>query len=209
MKIPPDRSGACANFCFVFSNRIIVANIGDSRTIMSRKRGAEIVDLSEDHKPESKSEQIRIQQAGGSVYKTKARAGISQEQLDKIRLPWRVVPGRLSVSRTFGDVTAKVEKYGGKAGVITAEPDITETPLNSDVDFVILCCDGVFDRMESKEVIELVWNEVKQNKFKSVHVACEHMVTTIFTESLLRMSYDNLSIIFLAFEGFSQAIDLE
>lgn len=34
----------------------------------------------------------------------------------------RVLPGRLSVSRTFGDVQAKLEKYGGKQGCVVAIP---------------------------------------------------------------------------------------
>lgn len=34
--------------------------------------------------------------------------------------PHRVSPGRLSVSRTFGDMEAKWSKYGGKEGVIIA-----------------------------------------------------------------------------------------
>jgi protein phosphatase 2C family protein 2/3 len=38
--------------------------------------------------------------------------------------PFRVLPGRLSVSRTFGDIEAKLEKFGGKPGVIIAQPEI-------------------------------------------------------------------------------------
>lgn len=38
--------------------------------------------------------------------------------------PHRVFPGRLSVSRTFGDVEAKLWIFGGIPGVISAEPDI-------------------------------------------------------------------------------------
>ena len=34
--------------------------------------------------------------------------------------PFRVLPGRLSVSRTFGDIEAKIDKYGGKKGVVIA-----------------------------------------------------------------------------------------
>jgi hypothetical protein len=34
--------------------------------------------------------------------------------------PFRVLPGRLSVSRTFGDIEAKIEKFGGKNGVVIA-----------------------------------------------------------------------------------------
>lgn len=43
--------------------------------------------------------------------------------------PMRVLPGRLSVSRTFGDIEAKLRKFGGIPGVIVADPDIKEFRL--------------------------------------------------------------------------------
>ena len=36
----------------------------------------------------------------------------------------RVLPGRLSVSRTFGDIEAKLSKFDGNPNVIIATPDI-------------------------------------------------------------------------------------
>ena len=38
--------------------------------------------------------------------------------------PIRVLPGRLSVSRTFGDPEAKFEYKGGNSKVVIADPDI-------------------------------------------------------------------------------------
>lgn len=38
--------------------------------------------------------------------------------------PQRVFPGRLSVSRAFGDIEAKLEKYEGNPKVVVAEPEI-------------------------------------------------------------------------------------
>lgn len=38
--------------------------------------------------------------------------------------PIRVLPGRLSVSRTFGDAEAKIEYKGGNPKVVIAEPEI-------------------------------------------------------------------------------------
>jgi protein phosphatase 2C family protein 2/3 len=38
--------------------------------------------------------------------------------------PLRVFPGRLSVSKTFGDIEAKRPKYGGNPNVIVCDPDI-------------------------------------------------------------------------------------
>jgi len=41
-----------------------------------------------------------------------------------------------------------MEKYGGKKGVIIAQPEISHFTLNEDFhDFIILGCDGIFDRL--------------------------------------------------------------
>jgi len=53
------------NFLFKFS---YVANTGDSRSIMSKNWGGKIDQLTQDHKPNQKSEEIRIINAGGKVY---------------------------------------------------------------------------------------------------------------------------------------------
>lgn len=44
---------------------------------------------------------------------------------DYIVGPIRVLPGRLSVSRTFGDPEAKYEFRGGNPNVVVCKPDIT------------------------------------------------------------------------------------
>ena len=54
--------------------------------------------------------------------------------------PSRVFPGRLSVSRSFGDVEAKLPKSGGLQGVVIATPDIVSFKIDSEVDFFILGC---------------------------------------------------------------------
>jgi len=43
-----------------------VANVGDSRAIMSLKNGSKIIPLSKDHKPID--EKDRIEKAGGYIY---------------------------------------------------------------------------------------------------------------------------------------------
>ena len=79
-------------------------------------------------------------------------------------------PGRLSVSRTFGDIEAKLEKYGGKKGVIIAQPEISHFNLDEEFhDFIILGCDGIFDRLSNVDVQDLCWKSFHQTKFKSKH----------------------------------------
>jgi protein phosphatase 2C family protein 2/3 len=66
--------------------------------------------------------------------------------------PIRVLPGRLSVSRTFGDAMAKLEKYGGKPNCIIATPEIIVWELNDSTDFILLGSDGVFDKLDNKDI---------------------------------------------------------
>jgi protein phosphatase 2C family protein 2/3 len=54
--------------------------------------------------------------------------------------PFRVLPGRLSVSRTFGDIEAKRAKYGGNSKVIIAEPEIKAFKIVDSYDFILLAC---------------------------------------------------------------------
>ena len=46
--------------------------------------------------------------------------------------PVRVIPGRLSVSRTFGDCHAKMEKYNGNPNVIIVDPEIHHVKITDD-----------------------------------------------------------------------------
>lgn len=208
-KTPIDKAGSCAVFCVLMNKMLHVGNVGDSRALMSRNKGNITLGLTNDHKPDDESEIARIEANGGRVYQTTPRPGLTKEQLAEIKLPWRVLPGRLSVSRTFGDVLAKSEEHNGKPGVIVAEPDYFQYEITDETDFVILCCDGVFDRLENEDVNKLVWDEVRRCTFSDIHSACEHMVGIIFQECVLRMSYDNISIIFLAFKNFVDSLKID
>ena len=57
--------------------------------------------------------------------------------------PHRVLPGRLSVSRTFGDIQAKLKRFGGNPKVLIAVPDIKCFKIDSDTDFILLGSDGI------------------------------------------------------------------
>ena len=76
--------------------------------------------------------------------------------------PHRVAPGRLSVSRTLGDIEAKFSKYGGKEGVVIATPEIAHFTVRDDFhDFIVLGCDGVFDVLHNQTVMKAVWDTIK------------------------------------------------
>ena len=63
--------------------------------------------------------------------------------------PFRVLPGRITVTRTFGDLGAKVKELGGKKGVIIAKPEIVDFEIKPNHDFIILASDGIFDTINN------------------------------------------------------------
>ena len=52
--------------------------------------------------------------------------------------PYRVSPGKLSVSRTIGDVYAKRVEFGGNPNVVVALPDIFLLAIQKQDDFIVL-----------------------------------------------------------------------
>lgn len=89
------------------------------------------------------------------------RFGVEQQQM--VLGPHRVYPGRLSVSRTFGDIEAKRIKYGGNPKVVIATPDIKCFKIEDNYDFVVLGCDGIFDKLNNEQVIQATWESARKN----------------------------------------------
>ena len=67
-------------------------------------------------------------------------------------------PGRLSVARTFGDIEAKRSRFGGNQNVIVCEPEIRCFKIESNFDFILIGCDGIFDRLNNREIVNTVWD---------------------------------------------------
>lgn len=67
-----DRSGSCAIVLLCVNEEFYVANVGDSRAIMSADSGKKMFLLSRDHRPDNENEVARIQANGGSIYQTQS-----------------------------------------------------------------------------------------------------------------------------------------
>lgn len=57
----------------VVDTEVYVANVGDSRAIMSADQGKKLFLLSRDHRPNEEYESGRIVSNGGSVYQTQSK----------------------------------------------------------------------------------------------------------------------------------------
>ena len=63
-----DNSGSCAVVVLIVNNMCYVANVGDSRAILSSDKSSKAIPLTRDHKPSDPREQKRIIEAGGQIY---------------------------------------------------------------------------------------------------------------------------------------------
>ncbi|PIA34641.1 hypothetical protein AQUCO_03700137v1 [Aquilegia coerulea] len=111
--------GSTASTAVLVGNQLYVANVGDSRAVISKEGLA--IPLSDDHKPNRTDERKRIESAGGVVM----WAGT-----------WRV-GGVLAMSRAFGNRLLKQ--------FVVAEPEIQEQKIDSEFEFLLLASDGLWD----------------------------------------------------------------
>ncbi|WOG81992.1 hypothetical protein DCAR_0101151 [Daucus carota subsp. sativus] len=122
-------AGSTAAAAVLVGDRLLVANVGDSRVVASRAGSA--IPLSVDHKPDRSDERERIEQAGGFII----WAGT-----------WRV-GGVLAVSRAFGDKLLKP--------YVVADPEIQEEEIEG-FDFLIIASDGLWNVFSNKDAVAMV-----------------------------------------------------
>ena len=116
--------GSCVTILIINNEEYFIANIGDSRVIkvsLSKNHKSIVEQLTTDHKPENLQESERIQKEGGKIYR-------SLNKVNEEFGPYRVLPGRLSVSRTIGDASIKKQNYGW---VISSDPQMIKGTLSS------------------------------------------------------------------------------
>ena len=162
-------SGTTAVSVFLIGNRLICANVGDSRAILaSYKSPKEIkniplppefsnldenekiwlaLPLSRDHKPDDEEEYQRIIKSNGRVEPFKEPNGESIGPY-RVWLKDENVPG-LAMSRSLGD------KVAAQVGVIS-EPEIYETTITPDDKFIVIASDGVWEFLPNDQVVEMV-----------------------------------------------------
>lgn len=188
-------SGSTATVAMVREDKIILANVGDSRAVLCRNGRAK--DLTAEHRvygrsPAVGTEVARIEAGGGWVRNGR-------------------VCDILAVSRTFGDRLFKGEglqrllKDGVRdqywdqsfadsrkftADPIVADPDVTQLDRESDQDeFLIVATDGLWDVFSSEEAISMTRREMM--KGTSAQEAADKLVAW----ALKRYTADNVAVV--------------
>ena len=108
----------------------------------------------------------------------------------------------MSVSRSFGDIEAKLIEKGGNPNVLIAEPEIKAFRIKKDHDFIVLGCDGIFDKLTSREVVKLVWEAANKSKARSIHELAGESADNIMKSSIIKKTLDNITVVMIVFENF-------
>jgi len=152
-RIDTEFSGTTLSMAIVRGNHLTGVNIGDSRVIMGKEEGGQMVpiDITFDHKPDSPKEKERILACGGRVFAVEYDDGIDGPP--RVWLGHMDVPG-LAMSRSLGDVVAH------SAGVIS-DPEFTEFDLDPNTDkFLVVATDGLWEFINNQETLEIVEGQI-------------------------------------------------
>ncbi|CAA7028810.1 unnamed protein product [Microthlaspi erraticum] len=164
--------GCTAIASLLVDNKLFVANVGDSRAILCR--AGHSLALSKAHLATCIEERNRVIKEGGRI--------------EWLVDTWRVAPAGLQVTRSIGDDDLKP--------AVTAEPEISETILSADDEFLVMASDGLWDVVNDEDVIGIIRDTVKEPWMCSKRLA---------TEAAARGSGDNITVIVVFLRPVSTA----
>ena len=161
---PGNDSGCTAVVALLVGRDLFVANAGDSRCVVCRDGKA--IEMSFDHKPEDDPERERITKAGGRV------------------TPDGRVNGGLNLSRAIGDHAYKTNKMLPLTEqMISPVPDVRKLTINPETDsFIFLACDGIWNSLNSQEVVDFINARLKEQEKENIDMADTKKLTKILEQ---------------------------
>jgi len=168
-------NGTTAVVVFVVGHTLYLGNAGDSEAVLAQTGehdAAEAHLLSEKHKPSDERE--RIEAAGGHVI-------------------FGRVLGNLSVSRSLGDSDFKTPMNRAVGDWVSAVPFTRHTVITPKNPFLIIACDGLWDKMTYQEAVDFIFQ--KRQEGKSPTEAAQ----LITQEALNKGSLDNITTVIVYF----------
>jgi serine/threonine protein phosphatase PrpC len=193
--------GTTAAVVLIRGNRLLSANIGDSRAVVSISGIA--LDVIREQTPGREDERARIERQGGWVKEERELQMSKLHSMDLSdpmikRKAERVVRwvniyrvnGELAVSRAIGDFDYKGEALLNyefwafpeghdrtfHGDLIIPVPEFQEIEITPEVEFLIIGCDGLWDTITSQEAVDHI--RQKLNEGYNAQVSFEEFATS-------------------------------
>eukprot|EP00466_Bigelowiella_natans_P020987 jgi/Bigna1/47740/estExt_Genewise1.C_170143 len=137
------RDGSTASVVMILKGTLYVANLGDSRVVLSSQ--GEALPLTKDHKPNDPDERKRIESLGGFVNHRRGTFRLNNV---------------LSTSRAIGNLSLKP--------YVSSVPDVVRRKISQEDNFLIVASDGLWDVISSQDAVDIC---ARQRNVKEASVA--------------------------------------
>ena len=191
--IESNMSGTTVVSLFITTEKIICANLGDSRAaIFKYENGLYYTkNLSRDHKPSDPEENKRIINNNGRVKKCYDEDLKKYLGPDRVWLKNKEEPG-LAMSRSIGD------KIAHTVGVID-EPEFKNYEYDGNEKFIIIASDGIWEYLHGDDCIKIIRPIYEDNK------DCEEAALALVKEAFRKwkrkeVAIDDITAIVVFFE---------
>jgi len=135
--------GSTANVVMMKDGFCYIANVGDSMAVLYKNGKA--IRLNTEHKITVVSERERILKSGSTITNNR-------------------VAGRLNLTRAIGDFMHKKNmniSYDKQA--VISVPEVNRFRITSDMEFIIMGCDGIWDCVDIQKFCEYISKRLKEN----------------------------------------------
>ncbi len=192
--------GTTATIALVRNDTLYVANVGDSRAVLSINGQA--LQVSTDHNPHFSIEKKRIEASGLWRIKNLSsapskipfiekandkdkRKTYTTSRIQRTNIPHHNDYG-LSVSRALGDHNFK--------GAVIANPDIHVRKLNGTEDFLIIASDGLWTIMSNQAAVDLIKQWLRDGQ------TLEQCAICLVEKAIRIWNHDNVTVTIICFK---------
>lgn len=175
-----DKMGSCAIMALVRGSNLHVANVGDSRAIISRNKKTEALSIDQNVGRDDEHDRISKLKVGGKPIRMKD---------ERLRGPQN---RGIGVSRALGDFIYK--PYG-----IIDDAEVKETTFDENDDFLILASDGIFEREFTNEQAVAVVTKALEANNNNPQLAAQALIEKAKNNG----SMDNLTAIVILPKNFN------
>lgn len=97
--------------------------------------------------------------------------------------------GNLNLTRSLGDLKYKQRKnLTPEEQAITANPDVYVFDYTDDIDFIIMGCDGIWEKRSNEEMVDFVYKKLKEE------VPLKKIVSDLLLETLAPSVMENQGV---------------
>ncbi|KXS13091.1 protein serine/threonine phosphatase 2C [Gonapodya prolifera JEL478] len=174
--------GTTATVGLVVGSRLYLANVGDSRAIISKSgpSGTRAIRISTDHKPSHTGEHTRLDASSPPAPVIGDRIHVHGHSLN--------------MSRALGDFDYKQPANDASADWVTPAPHISVVEMTNGNEFLVLASDGLWDCFDDGQVMDIITT----NKTRGSHI--QDIVKVLVEKIAGSPGSDNVTILLVHFK---------